>query len=136
MPEQEMHTTAFWLRFSAEFLARFPHYSATDKQTGINGLGNALRTVASVLLMCDPRDLGIAVTEATLEGWEPNLYLYDTYPGGIGLSAPLYRMADQLIAQTRTLIANCPCDHGCPSCVGPNEAKQVAQALIAFTPTT
>jgi DEAD/DEAH box helicase domain-containing protein len=131
MPEQEMHTTAFWLRFAAEFLARFPHYSPTDKQTGISGLGNALRTVASVLLMCDPRDLGIAVTEATLEGWEPNLYLYDTYPGGIGLSAPLYRMADRLIAQTRTLIANCPCEKGCPSCVGPNEAKEVALALIA-----
>jgi DEAD/DEAH box helicase domain-containing protein len=131
MPEQEMHTTSFWLRFAAEFLAKFPQYSATDKQTGINGLGNALRTVASVLLMCDPRDLGIAVTEATPEGWEPNLYLYDTYPGGIGLSAPLYRMADQLLAQTCTLIANCPCDHGCPSCVGPNEAKEVALALIA-----
>lgn len=125
-----MHTTSFWLHFPAAFLAKFPQYTPTEKQTGIAGLGNALRTVASVLLMCDPRDLGIAVTEAILDGWEPNLYLYDTYPGGIGLSAPLYRMADQLLSQTRTLITNCPCDHGCPSCVGPNEGKDVALALL------
>jgi DEAD/DEAH box helicase domain-containing protein len=131
MPEQEMHTTSFWLCLSAAFLARFPQYTATEKQTGIAGLGNALRTVASVLLMCDPRDLGIAVTEATLEGWEPNLYLYDTYPGGIGLSAPLYRMADQLLVQTRALIESCPCERGCPSCVGPDEGKEVALAILA-----
>lgn len=130
MPEQEMHTTSFWLRFPAEFLAGFPQFTPTDKQTAINGLGAALRTVASVLLMCDPRDLGIAVTEATLDGWEPNLYLYDTYPGGIGLSAPLYRAADQLLHQTRDLIQNCPCENGCPSCVGPSEAKAVALAFL------
>ena len=131
MPEQEMHTTAFWLRFAAAFLARFPQFTPSEKQTAINGLGAALRTVASVLLMCDPRDLGIAVTEATLEGWEPNLYLYDTYPGGIGLSAPLYRAADQLLRQTETLISHCPCENGCPSCVGPEGAKDAALALIS-----
>ena len=59
------------------------------------GLGNALRTVAALLLMCDPRDLGVALTEEIaggLEKFEPNLYLYDNYPGGVGQSAPLYRM--------------------------------------------
>ena len=60
MPEQEMHTTAFWLHFPAAFLARFAEYTPTEKQSGISGLGNALRTVAALLLMCDPRDLGIA----------------------------------------------------------------------------
>jgi DEAD/DEAH box helicase domain-containing protein len=130
MPEQEMHTTSFWLRFPARYLAQFPQFTPTEKQTGINGLGNAFRTVASVLLMCDPRDLGVAVTEAVLEGWEPNLYLYDTYPGGVGLSAPLYRAAEQLLQQTRMLIEKCTCEDGCPSCVGPNEARAVALALI------
>lgn len=121
MPEQEMHTTAFWLHFPAEFLAKFPQLSPSDKQSGLSGLGNALRTVASLLLMCDPRDLGIAMTEDIAESaniFEPNLYLYDSYPGGIGLSSPLYQLRSQLLSRTAELISSCPCDHGCPSCVG------------------
>ena len=63
MPEQEMHTTSFWLHFPAEFLARLADFTPTEKQSGITGLGNALRTVAALLLMCDPRDLGVALSE-------------------------------------------------------------------------
>jgi DEAD/DEAH box helicase domain-containing protein len=113
MPEQEMHTTAFWLHFPAEFMARFADLTPTEKQSGLAGLGNALRTVASLLVMCDPRDLGVAFSE------EPNLYLYDSYPGGIGQSAPLYAMTERLVRLTRELLAACDCEAGCPSCVGP-----------------
>jgi DEAD/DEAH box helicase domain-containing protein len=63
--------------------------------------------------MCDPRDLGVAFSE------EPNLYLYDSYPGGIGQSAPLYAMTERLVRLTRELLAACDCEAGCPSCVGP-----------------
>jgi DEAD/DEAH box helicase domain-containing protein len=113
MPEQEMHTTAFWLHFPAEFMARFPDLTADEKRSGLAGLSNGLRTVAALLLMCDPRDLGVAFSE------EPNLYLYDCYPGGVGQSAPLYRMADRLVRLTAELLAGCECEGGCPSCVGP-----------------
>ena len=113
MPEQEMHSTAFWLHFPADFMARFADLTPTEKQSGLVGLGNALRTVAALLLMCDPRDLGVAFSE------EPNLYLYDCYPGGVGQSAPLYRMADRLVKLTAELLAACECEAGCPSCVGP-----------------
>jgi DEAD/DEAH box helicase domain-containing protein len=113
MPEQEMHTTAFWLHFSAEFMARFPDLTPDEKRSGLAGLGNALRTVGALLLMCDPRDLGVAFSE------EPTLYLYDCYPGGVGQSAPLYRMADRLVRLTTELLAGCECEAGCPSCVGP-----------------
>ena len=68
MPEQEMHTTSFWLHFPEAFLARFPDLSPTERQSGIVGLGNALRAVASLLLMCDPRDLGVSITEDISQG--------------------------------------------------------------------
>ena len=113
MPEQEMHSPAFWLHFPADFMARFADLTPTERQSGLVGLGNALRTVAALLLMCDPRDLGVAFSE------EPNLYLYDCYPGGVGQSAPLYRMADRLVKLTADLLAACECESGCPSCVGP-----------------
>ena len=136
MPEQEMHTTAFWLHFPAEFLARFGEFTPTEKQSGIGGLGNALRTVAALLLMCDPRDLGVAMSQEVTATFEPNLYLYDTYPGGIGQSAPLYRLTSQLLRQTAELLAGCACEAGCPSCVGPageigERGKEVAARILA-----
>jgi DEAD/DEAH box helicase domain-containing protein len=130
MPEQEMHTTAFWLHFPPEFLAQFDDLSATDKQDGILGIGQALRTIGSLLMMCDPRDLGVATSE------EPNLYLYDNYSGGIGQSAPLYQMTSKLLAHAAQLLEACPCDAGCPSCVGPigevgPRGKQAAKQILA-----
>ncbi len=122
MPEQEMHTTAFWLHFPKAFLDRFPDLSPTEKQGGLVGLGNALRAVAALLVMCDPRDLGVALTESvsgSLETYQPNLYLYDNYPGGVGLSAPLYKMTGKLLRGAADLLAACGCEAGCPSCVGP-----------------
>jgi DEAD/DEAH box helicase domain-containing protein len=120
MPEQEMHTTAFWLHFPAAFLDLFPDLSATEKQNGLTGLANALRSVAALRLMCDPRDLGVAIgTAEPSRSFEPDLYLYDNYPGGIGQSVPLYEMTGALLRDTAELLRRCPCGDGCPSCVGP-----------------
>jgi DEAD/DEAH box helicase domain-containing protein len=47
------------------------------------------------------------------------VFIYDNYPGGIGFSAPLFNMHDEMLAKTRQLIAECDCEHGCPGCVGP-----------------
>ena len=141
LPEQEMHTTAFWLHFPADFLARLDGFAPAERMSGIQGLGNALRTVAALLLMCDPRDLGVALSEPlagqlAASAFEPNLYLYDAYPGGIGQSGPLFRMAAQLARQTAELIAGCACEAGCPSCVGPageigERGKEAATRILA-----
>jgi DEAD/DEAH box helicase domain-containing protein len=138
MPEQEMHTTSFWLNFPAALLAAMKEFTSEEKQNGLHGLGNALRTVASLLLMCDPHDLGVAVTEesaSSLANWSPNLYLFDSYPGGVGLSEPLYRDSERLLSETRGLIEACACDSGCPSCVGPvgevgERGKEVALRFL------
>ena len=122
IPEQEMQTTSFWLHFPGEFLNRFPDLSPSDKQNGVVGLGNVLRAVASLLLMCDPRDLGIAITEDIANGirmFEPDLFLYDAYPGGIGLSAPLFKLTPKLLRGAAEVLRSCPCESGCPACVGP-----------------
>jgi DEAD/DEAH box helicase domain-containing protein len=68
---------------------------------------------------------------------EPIIFLYDNYPGGIGLSEPLFAMHDALLDKTRELIDGCPCQSGCPSCVGPEGAtgplaKSVASHLLEF----
>ncbi|MGA2075178.1 MAG: Zn-binding domain-containing protein, partial [Terriglobia bacterium] len=177
LPEQEMHTTAFWLTLPHAFMASLP-YSSTEKLDGVNGLANALEAIGTLLVMCDARDLGRAVGENSrsqesgvrsqepeiksqnevgeedksqirnlksrtkesqvkleLMAFEPNIYLYDKYPGGVGLSEPLFRMSESLLEKTQRLIANCPCENGCPSCVGPigeigEKGKEVALEIL------
>src|SRR5579862_3457369 len=122
MPEREMQTTAFWLRFPESFLARFPDLATTEKQNGLSGLANVLRTVAALLLMCDPHDLGIAIAEDISKGarsFEPDLFLFDNYPGGIGQSQPLFKLTSELLANAMGMLRSCSCDVGCPACVGP-----------------
>ena len=136
MPEQEMHTTAFWLHFPEAFLARFADLSPAEKQNGLVGL---LKTCGALLIMCDPHDLGVSITEAISGGvktFEPNLYLYDNYPGGIGQSAALFRLVPRLLEGAAKLLGSCSCDSGCPSCVGPvgevgERGKEVAGRILA-----
>ena len=82
-----------------------------------------------------PSGLKDASSSKLKEFFEPNLYLYDAYPGGIGFSEPLYRAHELLIHKTRELISACVCDEGCPSCVGPAgdlapRAKEAALAIL------
>jgi DEAD/DEAH box helicase domain-containing protein len=89
--------------------------------------------------MCDPRDLGVSLTEdiaGSIQMFEPNLYLYDNYPGGIGQSAPLFKLTRRLLEGANALLASCPCESGCPSCVGPigevgDRGKEVAGRILA-----
>jgi DEAD/DEAH box helicase domain-containing protein len=72
--------------------------------------------------MCDPRDLGIAITEDISESaatFEPDLFLFDNYPGGIGQSQPLFQLHSKLLAGALDVLQRCQCDAGCPACVGP-----------------
>jgi DEAD/DEAH box helicase domain-containing protein len=156
LPENEMHTTAFWITLEHQLLAQLP-FTLSQRQSGIFGLLHAMESMATLLLMCDRRDLGTAVGErppspgvemewqeftgATnrssemKEFFSPNLYLYDAYPGGIGFSEPLYRVHDVLLRRTHELIVACPCEKGCPSCVGPagetdERTKEVALTIL------
>jgi DEAD/DEAH box helicase domain-containing protein len=93
-----------------------------EKQSGLTGLAQVLRTVAALLLMCDPRDLGIAISEDISRAsgsFEPDLFLFDNYPGGIGQSQPLFQLKSKLLAGALDVLAGCACEMGCPACVGP-----------------
>ncbi|HUA85030.1 MAG TPA: DEAD/DEAH box helicase [Bryobacteraceae bacterium] len=141
MPEQEMHTTAFWLHFPETFLAKFPDLTPAEKQNGLVALGALLKTIGALLVMCDPHDLGVSLTE-DIGGktFEPNLYLYDNFPGGIGQSAALFRLARPLLEGALKLVESCRCVAGCPSCTGPvgevgERGKEVgARILRALAP--
>jgi len=115
LPEQQMHTTSYWLSIPAHVMGVLP-FAADDRRDGIVGLSFAMKQVAQLLLMCDSHDVGISLDT---EEQNPRIFIYDNYPGGIGFSMPLYRMHAELLEATRRLIAECPCENGCPGCVGP-----------------
>ena len=178
MPENEMHTTSYWLTIPRERMRALP-FTPDERRDGVVALSYTLGHLAALFLMCDRHDLGVALGdngqgEARVErgllragfkgpsprggsggagdpprvergagfapapqenDFEPNVFIYDAYPGGIGLSEPLYRRHDRLLAESRALIAACPCRDGCPSCVGPagevgSRGKEVALALL------
>jgi DEAD/DEAH box helicase domain-containing protein len=124
LPEQQMHTTSYWLTIPSDVLAALP-YASDDRRDGVVGLAFALKQVAQLLLMCDGHDIGISINSEESDGAgggatsPQTIFVYDNYPGGIGFSAPLYQVHRELLEGTRRLIAECPCESGCPGCVGP-----------------
>ncbi len=149
LPEQQMHTSSYWLTIPADMMSTLP-FAGDDRRDGVVGLAFAMKNIAQLLLMCDGHDIGLSVDGGSLDrttrtggtggvpetlATDPNIFIYDNYPGGIGFSRPLYEMHGLLIERTRELIAGCPCTSGCPSCVGPEgntgpHAKQVAWRIL------
>jgi DEAD/DEAH box helicase domain-containing protein len=151
LPEMQMHTTAFWVTAPEAVCARV-EAGRPAVIDGLRGMGVALETVATLALMCDPRDLGTTLgTTASdeesdgsgaqaslprkgfgepLDGkYRPTLFLYEHVPGGTGLAERIWEQRDLLMARAARMIESCPCQSGCPACVGPGEATRKATAL-------
>src|SRR5512136_744006 len=162
LPDLQFHTTSYWITFKRSLVERLP-YPRMGVIDGVLGLGFALHSMAALHLMCDPHDLNRCVgdrgakwflrlsrdskgiyssvntpNEIPLKGmdlFEPTLFLYDNYPGGMGFSHQLFDDARMLLEKTLKLISGCECRYGCPSCVGPTKemgekSKEVALALL------
>ncbi len=153
LPQREMHSTAFWLTIKKTLLDSI-RINNEDKIEAISGIAYLMRHISAVLLMCDVKDLGVSVEdnitkrdinlssgkfqtgESTNEnGFEPNIYIYDSYPNGVGFSEVLYRNGVSLIKDILTVIENCDCPAGCPSCIGPpirkgGKHKEAARFIV------
>ena len=70
-------------------------------------------------------------TGARIDEFDPTIFIFDSYPGGIGFSELLYREHANLLAAAKSLIEKCPCAYGCPSCVGPTlEVGKTAKEIV------
>ncbi len=132
LPELELQTTAYWL--TAEEAGQ--GWRRDELDVALLGAGRAIQAVASVLLMVDPRDLGLVSQVRSPHQEAPTIYLYEAMPGGIGLSERLFARHDELVVGAAELIGACSCDAGCPACTGPRlepdvDAKGLALRLLA-----
>lgn len=162
LPDQELHTTAVWWQLPQSVLES-TFASRQEALDGFLGAGYALHVVAKVAVMAEGVDLQKAVGDGngawfasadgrgrgqlrggddnavTLEDGErfvPTVYLYDNYPGGVGLSEPLWFRQRELVQRAVELVERCDCKAGCPACVGPvlaaDEDANVAPRALAL----
>ena len=162
LPDLQFHTNSYWITFKRRLVEKLP-YNRLEVIDGVLGLGYALHSMAALHLMCDPHDLNRCVgdrgskwfirlsrdskgiyssynapeeiSEEKMGLFEPTLFLYDNYPGGVGFSHQLFDDTHVLLEKTMKLISRCECGFGCPSCVGPTKevgekSKEVALALL------
>ena len=134
LPEIELHTTSYWLAVDPAMVGS---WRRDELDSALAGAGRALQTVASVLLMADPRDLGMVAQVRSPHAERPLIYLYDAVPGGVGLAARLFERHIELVIGALELVTDCGCSDGCPACVGPRleageRAKRLAQDLLAL----
>jgi len=96
----------------------------------MSGLAYLMQHLAPLYLMCDPGDLGTAVQPRPTGTKLPTATFYDSAPGGVGLSAHLFELRDELLEAALSVVAGCPCADGCPACVGPVVSKDAATKAL------
>ena len=158
LPQNEMHTTAYWVTIPSDLLLNLP-FSSEEKINGLFGLAYCLHHVSPLFMMCDLHDIGVSLGDNSTgrsvpprdirqrvpereemmfyadEAFEPNIFVYDNFPGGIGLSPSLFELEGRLLQRCLETIRSCPCQGGCPSCVGPTKSsgqrsKEVALLIL------
>ncbi|UKS54848.1 DEAD/DEAH box helicase [Exiguobacterium acetylicum] len=112
LPEREIHTTGVW--FTLPDHAR----SSTELEQVLEGVANSLRRVAPLYLMCDASDVFVVPQVKATHTQQPTVYLYDRYPGGVGLAQSIYKQRGVMLRAARDSIVTCPCQDGCPACIG------------------
>ena len=126
LPEEEMHTRSVVLIFdpdsvSGRALADLP---AELTAAVIARLGSMIKNVAPVFLLCDSKDIGVAERARDPHFEMPCLYVYDSYPGGSGLSDTFLSRLLPILKAAFSLVHDCGCEEGCPSCVGPRDPQE------------
>ncbi|MEG2701675.1 MAG: Zn-binding domain-containing protein, partial [Clostridia bacterium] len=132
LPQEDMHTVGMWWTVPQSIAER---YRNDELQGALVGVSNLLSIVAPLYLMCSPRDIRVIYQVKAPITDKPTLFLYDSFPGGVGLSEKAFRMQDLLLEQALKVAQDCGCDAGCPSCTGPvgeigASGKQNACAIL------
>jgi len=132
LPEEEIQTRCLALLFAPQSKGG-KVLSQMDEQgigEALSGAGTLIRNIASVFLLCDPRDLGIAERVRDPHFGVSALYIYDKYPGGTGLTENLSQRIEPLLRAILDALERCPCRNGCPSCVGPGRDKNATKEFL------
>jgi len=134
LPAEELDTEAFVLTLSPASAAALG-IATGNRSAAWGGVGRLLRRTAPLFVRCSVSDLGLSCEIRSKHFGSPALFLYDRIPGGVGLPVALFRSVRELVHAAREVLERCPCELGCPACIGPVEevgalGKQTALAVL------
>ncbi|MGV3465822.1 MAG: DEAD/DEAH box helicase [Heyndrickxia sp.] len=124
LPEMELHTNAAWISLRMEG-------EKEDLEASLVGIANLFRSIVPLFVMCDPHDIHVVPQIKAVHNEKPTVFLYDRYPGGIGLSEKVYENIKEIIHRAKELVMHCPCQNGCPSCIGIEHTSKKAKILVS-----
>ena len=116
MPEQTFETEAIWLTVPVEICERVT-CAGYSVHGSLHALEHALAGMIPLLVACDRSDIGSLTTLNHPDTAHSTVFLFDTYPGGVGISEALVGRMPELMTAALQIIEECSCDDGCPSCV-------------------
>lgn len=117
LPPDEMHTSSSWLSFLAP-----DKWTEEDLTEAMTGAAYAMNAFIPLFIQCDSSDVAVVPQVKATHNEQPTFFVYDKYPGGIGLSDKVYDLWEDLVMKAQQHITACPCKSGCPSCIGPQES--------------
>jgi DEAD/DEAH box helicase domain-containing protein len=118
LPEMEMHSTSTWLEFPG-ILFEDIYFEESVIGEGIRGIAYTMQNLIPLYIMCDRADISVVPMVRAPFSNQPTIYVYDKYPGGVGLSKKLFHMLEPLLQAVYDHISACACEKGCPACIGP-----------------
>lgn len=118
LPPLELHTSALWATFDKPQEAN-THLFAD----AMVGAAYALHSFIPLFLDCDHKDVHVVPQIKSVLDEKPTFFIYDSYPGGIGLAERMMDRFPELVEESIEQISLCPCMDGCPSCIGAQEAN-------------
>lgn len=116
LPPQSYDTRALWFDIPPGATAEIAQ-RGLDLPGGLHALEHAAIGILPLFAMCDRNDIGGLSTPNHPDTGKAQIFIYDAYPGGVGISEKGYEMLPELCQATLRLLQECPCEAGCPSCV-------------------
>lgn len=113
IPPMEMHTNATWISFDMP-----ENWSEEMLTDALTGAAYAIGSFIPLFIQSDRTDVTVVPQVKAVHNERPTLFIYDNYPGGIGLSERVYDLMLVILEQTIEHVKACPCSKGCPSCIG------------------
>ena len=116
LPSREFRTVAFWFDLPSATLNRALR-DREDLAGGLHAMEHAAIGVLPLFALCDRNDIGGVSIALHPDTGEPQVFIYDGHPGGVGIAEHGYAIVGELLEATLAAVAECPCADGCPSCV-------------------
>jgi DEAD/DEAH box helicase domain-containing protein len=114
LPEQSFVTQALWYVLPERLSGALP----PDALLGsLHATEHSQIAVLPLIAMCDRWDIGGLSTNVHFQTGRSTIFIYDGHPGGVGITQRGYEQFERLLGDAERLIAECPCESGCPSCV-------------------